>query len=158
MSMARASMWALAGLLAAGCDAAFTAGGVATVTPMFATITARDLAGLGRDEMLSVELDGAYPTVFEFDGRDGKIEFQRIEITPPGADPVSMQLWLARQAPTRGIDLTQPGARFRLANDPMAASIGIADFGDSAESDCSPVDIVELDEVVAVLFVTRSSC
>jgi hypothetical protein len=145
--------WALAGLSVAGCDAAFTAGGVATVTPMFATITARDLKDLGRDELLSVELDGAYPTVFEFDNRDGALDFQRIEITAPGAEPVSMHLWLARKAATTGLDLAP---RFRLANDSTAASMGLAEPDDPAESECG-IKMVEVDALVVVLF-ARSSC
>jgi hypothetical protein len=162
--MARAAVWAVLGCMAstlmmAGCDEVFTAGGVATVTPMFATITARDLRDLDPDESLQVELDGAYPTVFEFDGRDGAIDFRRIEIATPDVESISMHLWLARQVPTHGIDFAGlPGARFRLANDRMAASLGIPDSSHSQPRSCEPADIVELDDLVAVLFAADAGC
>ena len=158
------AVWSVSGLLAgtlmmAGCDEVFTAGGVATAKPLFATITARDLRDLGPDESLLVELDGAYPTVFEFDSRGGSIDFGRIELATPDVASISMHIWLARQVPTHGIDFAGlPGARFRLANDRMAASLGIPDASHSQPRSCEPVDIVELDDLVAVLFVADAGC
>lgn len=144
-------------VVVAGCDEIFTAGGVTTVTPLFASITARDVRDLDPDESLRVELDGAYPTVFEFDGRDGAIDFRRIEIAAPDVEPISMHIWLAREVPIHGIDFANaPGARFRLANDRTAASLGIGDSSDSEPRSCELFDIVELDELVAVLFVTEA--
>lgn len=144
-------------VMVAGCDDIFTAGGVTTVTPLFATITARDVRDLDPGESLRVELDGAYPTVFEFDGRDGAIDFRRIEIATPEDEPISMHIWLARQYPIHGIDFANAsGARFRLANDRTAASLGIGDSSDSQPRSCEPFDIVELDDLVAVLFVAKA--
>lgn len=156
---AEARIWALGLALLGGCDEAFSGGGVATVTPMFATITARDLRALGPEESLTVELDGAYPTVFEFDGRDGGIDFDRIEIATPEASPMAMSLWLARQVPTSGVDFGGlPSARFRLANDRMAASLGLAEPDPAEAEGCAPIEVVELEALVAVVFVADSGC
>lgn len=142
-----------------GCDEAFSSGGSATVTPMYATITARDLRGLEDGETLAIELDGAYPTVFEFDGRSGSIDFSRLEITAPGETSMSMRLWLARQVAAHGVDLEAlPSRRFRLSNDRQAGVAGLQEAGDAPPTQsvfrsCSAIDVVELDAVVAVLFV-----
>ena len=64
---AEARIRALGLALPGGRDEAFSGGGMATVTPMFVTMTARDLRELGPEKSLTVERDGAYPTVFEFD-------------------------------------------------------------------------------------------
>lgn len=142
---------ALVTMPAAGCDDLLTAGGVATGTPLFSSLTADDVRELGPDESLAVELDGAYPTVFELDGRGGAIDFGRIIISTADAAPMSLATWLARQG--SALDLVwQSGARFRLANDLAAASLGLPEPDTSELRSCDPFDIVELDDVVVVMF------
>lgn len=146
---------ALALVLAGGCDDPF-AGGSSTVAPHYTTITYRDLRELGPDELLSIELDGVYARVFEFDSSERSIDFSRLEITTTDVGPMSMSLWLARQAARHEVDLEGlPSGRFRLTNDRSAGVAGLAPM--SAESQgyraCTAVDVVELDAVVGVLFV-----
>lgn len=147
-------VWVLALLLAAvgGCDGGFT-GGVSEVSPLFAEISQRDFAGLERDEALSIELDGPYPTVFEFDGEAAPLDFSRVEISAPGHEPLPMDLWLARQAVTFGVDLAGlPTRRFRLSNDRGAAAVGLAEGVEFRDAACEDAELVELDGLVAVVF------
>ena len=166
-----ATMKILGGWLAAcvaamsgGCDEAFTGGGVTTATPLYATITARDLRGLADGEALTIALDGAYPTVFEFDGRDGPIDFSRLEITTPDEEaPVPMRRWFARQVAAHGVDLEGlPSERFRLAND-RSAGVGKLPERTGVPTEpvfrgCAAIEVVELDAVVAVMFVDDAGC
>ncbi|WAS96510.1 hypothetical protein [Nannocystis punicea] len=143
-------------LSSAGCDDVFTAGGVATATPVFTSITAGDLRDLDRDESVLVELDGEYPVVFEFDGRRGALDFGRIEIATPAGGRLPLGAWLEALVSAHGLGFVAlSGGRFRLANDRAAASLGIVD---SQPGSCDSIDIVDLDGVVAVLFVAEASC
>lgn len=148
-------VWVLALLLAAigGCDGGF-AGGVSEVTPLFAKISQQDLRELDGDAALAIELDGPYPTVFEFDGVRAPIDFSRVEISAPGHEPLPMDLWLARQAVTFGVDLaTLPTRRFRLSNDATAAALGLDAAGVMFRARaCEDAELVELDGLVAVVF------
>lgn len=150
-------------VLAAGCDEAFTSGGVTTATPLRATITARDLRGLEDGEALTIALDGTYPTVFEFDGRGGAIDFSRLEIATPDETAAPMRRWLARQAAAYGVDLEGlPSRRFRLTNDREAGVERLPEgTGEPTEPvfrGCAAVEVVELDAVVAVMFVDDAGC
>lgn len=150
-------------VLASGCDEAFSSGGVTTATPLRATITARDLRGLDDGEVLTIALDGTYPTVFEFDGRAAAIDFSRLEIVTPDEDAVPMRRWLARQAAAHGVDLEGlPSRRFRLTND-REAGVGRLPEETGAPTEpvfrgCAAIEVVELDAVVAVLFVDDEGC
>lgn len=161
--MRGACRWLMAcAVLAAGCDEALSSGGVTDATPLRATITARDLRGLERGELLTIALDGTYPTVFEFDGRDGAIDFSRLEIATPD-ESVPMRRWLARQAAAYGVDLEGlPSRRFRLTND-REAGVGKLPEGTGEPTEpvfrgCAAIEVVELDAVVAVLFVDDAGC
>ncbi|MDC0716479.1 hypothetical protein [Nannocystis bainbridge] len=140
-----------------GCEDVLSAGGVATATPVFTSITAGDLRALDRGESVLVALDGEYPVVFEFDGRRGALDFGRIEIATPEGVRRPLQVWLDAFASAQGIGFAAlTSGRFRLANDVAAASLGIATGKPAAG--CEAVDLVEIDGVVAVLFVTDAGC
>jgi hypothetical protein len=154
--------WAAVVLLSmplAGCDEMFTAGGVATLRPTFVRITHKDLWGVGTSSPLPIELDGEYPVVFEFDGRAGAIDFDRVELTTPEGEVVSMDVWLARQFFARELDFAEgPKARFRLANDPDAATLGLARDDPPAPDGCGAIDVVDVDAVFAVVLGGDDSC
>lgn len=138
---------------AVGCDEAFHAGGASTVTPMFTTITQRDLRGLEAEERLEIDLDGPYPLVVEFDGRKEQIDFDRLEITTPDGKSIAMSIWLAHQAASHEVDLEGlPSRRFRLANDRDAGLGGLSDVTPEFRA-CSAVEVAEIDELIAVMFV-----
>lgn len=151
----------IAGLVvmtAAGCDEAFHAGGASTVTPMFTTITQRDLRGLAAEERLEIELDGPYPLVVEFDGRKEKIDFDRLEITTPDGRSIAMSIWLAHKAASHAVDLEGlPSRRFRLANDRDAGLGGLSDALPEFRA-CESVEVAEIDELIAVMFVDGGEC
>lgn len=148
-------VWVLALLLAAigGCDAPLQ-GGASEVTPLFAEISQTDVRALDDGEALQIALDGPYPTVFEFDGERAAIDFSRVEISAPGHEPLPMDLWLARQVATFGVDLaTLPTRRFRLSNDATAAALGLDDGGlEFRAGTCEDAELVALDGLVAVVF------
>lgn len=142
----------------AGCDEVFHAGGVSTVTPMFTTITQRDLRGLEDGERLSIDLGGPYPLVVEFDGRKEQIDFDRLEITTPDGESIAMSIWLAHKAASPGVDLEGlPSRRFRLANDRDAGLGGLPEPVQTFRA-CEAVEVTEIDELIAVLFVDDGEC
>ncbi|WP_434418025.1 hypothetical protein [Nannocystis pusilla] len=146
--------WVALSVAVAGCDGAFTSGGVATATPLFTSITAGDLRALERGESVLVELDGDYPVVFEFDGRRGALDFGRIDIATPEEGLVPLQVWLEALVSARGLGFAELSrGRFRLANDPAAAALGIGVSGR-----CDDGQIIDIDGVVAVLFLADASC
>jgi hypothetical protein len=149
---------ALLVMTAAGCDEAFHAGGASTVTPMFTTITQRDLRGLDAEERLAIELDGPYPLVVEFDGRREQIDFDRLEITTPDGKSIAMSIWLAHKAASHGVDLEGlPSRRFRLANDRDAGLGGLSEPAPQFRA-CEAVEVAEIDELIAVMFVDGGEC
>lgn len=151
--------WVALSLAVAGCDDAFTSGGVATATPLFTSITAGDLRELERGESVLVALDGDYPVVFELDGRRGALDFGRIDIATPEAGLVPLQVWLEALVSARGLGFAELSrGRFRLANDRAAATLGIAVSGQSGPQRCDAGQVIDLDGVVAVLFPADASC
>lgn len=155
-----AMLVALGLVAAAGCEAAFYGGGASTLTPMFTTITQRDLRALEGDERLPIDLDGPYASVFEFDGRREAIDFNRLELTTPDGESISMAIWLARQAADHEVDLEGlPSRRFRLANDRSAGLRGLSEMSTAPEFRvCEAIEVAELDAVVAVMFVLDGEC
>ena len=146
--------WVALSLAAAGCDDVLSSGGVATATPLFTSITAGDLQELERGESVLVELDGGYPVVFELDGRRGALDFGRIDIATPEAGLVPLQVWLEALISARGLGFAELSrGRLRLANDRAAATLGIGVSGR-----CGDGQVVDLDGVVAVLFLADASC
>ncbi|WP_096331463.1 hypothetical protein [Nannocystis exedens] len=130
---------------------------MATATPLFTSITAGDLRELERGESVLVELDGDYPVVFEFDGRRGALDFGRVEIATPEGRRLPLQVWAEALVSAHGTGFAEmAGGRFRLANDRAAASLGIAVSPGS--QGCDDIDIVDIDGVVAVLFLADASC
>lgn len=151
---------ALTMLATTGCDEAFYAGGASTVQPMYTTITQRDVRRLAGDERLAIELDGPYPSVIEFDGRRETIDFDRLELTTPDGESISMSIWLAHQAARHSVDLEGlPSRRFRLANDRDAGLGGLDEATPAPEfRSCESFEVAELDEVIAVMFVEDEGC